>query len=124
MVRTALGVGERPLAEQLVDGCDVRHPFAHHSLVDVNARFAEARGEYQVAAIGYADAAERWEQFGVMPEQAFALLGQGGCLAALGDYADAERVLYQAREIFASLKAAPALAEIDTLLQQAGELSA
>ena len=77
----------------------------------------------QAAADAYADAAERWERFGVVPEQAFALLGQGRCLVGLSRPTEAAPVLQQAREIFERLQAAPALAETDALLQQATALS-
>ena len=58
-----------------------------------SAALAEARGDYQAAADGYAEAAERWERFGVVPEQAFALLGQGRCLTALGRPTEATHAL-------------------------------
>jgi hypothetical protein len=64
------------------------------------------------------------QQFGLIPEQAYALLGQGRCLTALDQPAEATRALVQAREIFDTLKAAPALAETDALLHQAGALTA
>jgi hypothetical protein len=60
---------------------------------------------------------------GVVPEQAFALLGQGRCLVALGHLTEAVQPLNQARDIFQKLQAAPALAETDALLQQATALS-
>ena len=81
MVRTALGIGELALAERLVGGYKPRYPYAEHALVAANAALTEARGDLQTAADAYADAADRWERFGVVPEQAFALLGQGRCLA-------------------------------------------
>jgi hypothetical protein len=84
---------------------------------------AEARGAHQPAADAYVGAAERWERFGVVPEQGLALLGQGRCLLALGRPADATHALRTAREIFHMLKAAPALAETDALLQQASAIS-
>ncbi len=83
MVRTALGIGEPALAERLVGGLEPRYPYAEHALVAANAALAEARGDLQAAADAYADAADRWERFGVVPEQAFALLGQGRCLLGL-----------------------------------------
>ena len=58
-----------------------------------------------------------------MPEQAFALLGHGRCLVALGHMTEAAQPLSQARDIFQELQAAPALAETDALLQQATALS-
>ena len=50
-----------------------------------------------------------------MPERAYALLGQGRCLAALGE-PEAEEPLREARELFASMGFTPAVAEVDGLL--------
>jgi hypothetical protein len=122
MVRSALGIGDRELAERLVDGVEPRYPYAEQALVAANAALAEARGDLQ-AADAYAEAADRWERFGVVPEQAFALLGQGRCLVGLARPTEAVHVLDQAREIFDSLGAEPALGETDALLQEAISLS-
>jgi hypothetical protein len=59
----------------------------------------------------------------VLFPKGFALLGQGRCLTQLGRTSDATSVLHQAREIFTRLQAAPALAEVDQLLQEATALS-
>jgi hypothetical protein len=69
------------------------------------------------AAILYADAAQRWHEFGNVPERAYALLGQGRCLSALGD-SRAEQPLTEARGLFASMGYAPALAETEALLAE------
>jgi hypothetical protein len=45
---------------------------------------AEAEGHLGHAADQYAEAAERWRDYGHMPEQALGLLGQGRCLLTLG----------------------------------------
>jgi ATP/maltotriose-dependent transcriptional regulator MalT len=124
MVRTALTIGDPELAERLVTGIEPRTPIAEHALVTVHAALAEASGDAQAAADGNAETAERWQQFGVIPEQAHALLRQGRCLTALGQPAEATRVLVQAREIFETLKAAPAVVETDALLDQASALTA
>jgi hypothetical protein len=84
---------------------------------------AEARGDHQAAADGYADAAQRWDVFGVIPEHAYALQGHARCLITLGRPNEAAPILHQARALFDQLGAAPALAETDTLLQQAVALS-
>jgi hypothetical protein len=123
MVRTALGIGEPVLAERLVGGIEPRTPYAEHALVATDAALTEARGDLQSATDAYADAAGRWERFGVIPEQGFALLGQGRCLLGLSRSSEAEDVLGRAREIFDALGAAPALAETDALLQEATPLS-
>lgn len=54
---------------------------------------------------------------GTVPEQAYALLGQGRCLVALEDPA-AEEPLRQAAELFSSMGYRPALAETNALLEQ------
>jgi class 3 adenylate cyclase/tetratricopeptide (TPR) repeat protein len=124
LVRTALTVAGPELADQLVAGVEPRLPVTEHALVAVGAMLAEARGELQAAAEGYAQAAQRWQQFGVVPEQAYALLGQGRCLPSLARSAEATQALEQARAIFEPLAAAPALAEIARLLHQDGALTA
>jgi class 3 adenylate cyclase/tetratricopeptide (TPR) repeat protein len=119
MVRTALAIGHRELAERVGGGVEPRYPYAEHALLAANAALAEARGDLQAAADAYADAADRWERFGVVPEQAFALLGQGRCLLGRSRPTEAAPVLQHAREIFERLQAAPALAETDALLASA-----
>ncbi|MFZ0323858.1 MAG: adenylate/guanylate cyclase domain-containing protein [Actinomycetes bacterium] len=123
MVRTALAIGRVELAEQLLTGVEPHHPYTQHALAAANAAIAEHRGDHQAAATSYADAAQRWEHFGVIPEHAYALLGQGRCLLALGRGAEATPALRQARTIFEQLQAAPALTETDTLIDQATALS-
>ncbi len=90
-------------------------PLAEHVLATSRAQLAEAAGEHADAAPLYPEAAERWHQFGNVPERAYALLGQGRCLAALGDAAG-DASLRLARELFASMGYTPALAETEALL--------
>ena len=124
MVRTALAVGEPELAERLVARVEPRTPYHEHALAAAKAALAEAHGDDEAAAHSYADAADHWLSFGVVPERAFALLGQGRCLKALDHPAEAALALQAARTIFANLRAAPSLAETETLLRQAEQLSA
>jgi hypothetical protein len=122
MVRTALAIDGRELAERLVAGFEHRSPYFEHARVAANASLAEARGDPAAADV-YADAADRWERFGVVPERGFALLGRGRCLVGLARPTEAAPVLREAREIFVQLSAAPALAETDALLRKATALS-
>jgi hypothetical protein len=119
MVRTALGAGDRNLAERLTADYDSGYPITAYALASVNAALAEAQGDREIAAEGYAEAAAGWRQFGVAPERAFALLGRGRCLTALRQETDSRKALHAAREIFSELGAASALAETDELLRQA-----
>ena len=115
LVRTALAVGEPELAARLVDGVEARTPLAEHALYAARAELTEADEERVEAAALYAEAAERWRQFGNVPERAYALLGRGRSLAALGE-PEAVEPLRAARELFASMGFAPAVAEVDGLL--------
>jgi len=115
MVRRAPAAGDDVPAERLVDRLEVRYPADEHALCATRAQFAEHAGRHEDAAALYAEAAERWRSFGNVPERAYALLGQGRSLAALGK-PTAEAPLAAARELLASLGYQSALAETEALL--------
>jgi class 3 adenylate cyclase/tetratricopeptide (TPR) repeat protein len=117
LVRVAQAAGGPELAARLATGVEPKWPVGEHSLVTARAALAEQSGETEAAANGYAEAASRWALFGVVAEEAFALLGQGRCLAALGK-TEAEKPLLEARKLFASLGAEPALVETEALLAE------
>ena len=117
MVRTALAAGEPALARQLTQGVESRYALDEHALCASRAQLAEHAGDHAEAATLYAQAAAGWQDFGNVPERAYALLGQGRCLAALGKR-EAQEQLREARELFASMGYRPALAETDALLEQ------
>jgi hypothetical protein len=114
LVRTALALDEPELAARLVDGVEPRTPLHKHASTACRAQLAEAAGEQAEAATLHAEAAGRWREFGSVPERAYALLGQGRCLVAVGK--PAEVPLGEARELFASMAYKPALAETRSLL--------
>jgi class 3 adenylate cyclase/tetratricopeptide (TPR) repeat protein len=116
LVRCAVVLGEVEVAEQLVRRLQPGLPLVDHVLVTCRALLAEASGEHEAAAAGFADAAARWRDFGVPYEEGHALFGQGRCLSALGRAPEAAAPLAAAREIFARLGAGPALAETDAAL--------
>ena len=122
IVRTALKVGEPGLAERIVGRLLPRSPYDEHTLAAVSAALTEARGEIDTAARAYADAAERWERFGVVPEQGFALLGWGRCLLELARAGESADVLRRAGGIFTGCGMHPALEETDALLASATAL--
>jgi class 3 adenylate cyclase/tetratricopeptide (TPR) repeat protein len=117
MVRTALAAGDPALARLLIERLEPRYPLEEHSLCAADAQLAEFRGAHADAATSYAEAAVRWQNFGNVPERAYALLGQGRCLLALGR-PDAEQPLREARGLFASMSYGPVLAQTDALLAQ------
>jgi hypothetical protein len=114
LVRSTLALGDPELAARLVEGFEPTVPQKEHALASARALLAEAAGDADAADL-YAEAAERWRTFGNVPEHAYALLGQGRCLAAVGDPA-AQAPLREAHKLFASVGYVPALAETEALL--------
>jgi hypothetical protein len=72
------------------------------------------------AAALFADLAVRWQEFGQLPEQGHALLGEGRCRAAAGLPGAAEPLL-RARELFSSMGLARGVSEVDALLAPPSE---
>ena len=122
LVRCAIALQDKEIAARLAEGVEPRTPLGEHALTACRAQLAEAAGDAAEGAALYAEAAERWQQFGDVPEHAHALLGQGRCLVALADAA-AELPLRQAAELFRSMGYRPALAETETLLAQTAALA-
>ncbi len=118
LVRCALSSSGPELAARITDGFEPRTPLQEHALCVARAALAEAAGEQAEAVALYAEAAQRWQEFGSVPERAYALLGQGRCLLALGE-PEAEESLREARELFTALGYHPALEETEALLEQA-----
>jgi class 3 adenylate cyclase/tetratricopeptide (TPR) repeat protein len=115
VLRVAVALDVLPLAERLAGRIDPATPYGQNLLVSAAAQLAEVKGDHVAAAELYGQAAERWERFGSVPELAYALLGQGRCLAALDD-PEADEPLRRARPLFASMGYRPALAEAEALL--------
>jgi hypothetical protein len=111
LVLAAISVGEIDAAQTFADAVPGDDGLLARALI------AEARGEPDTALYRYLKSAERAAGREEVVDHAFALLGQGRVLNALGRDAEAEEPLGQAREIFARMKATPALTEIDALLE-------
>jgi class 3 adenylate cyclase/tetratricopeptide (TPR) repeat protein len=118
LVRFALALSDQALASRLIAGVEPRTPLQQHALAACRAALAEVAGDHPAAAVAYAEAATRWRQFGDVAELAYALLGQGRCLVALGTLGS-DSPLSEARELFAAMGYAPDVNETDSLLRQA-----
>jgi hypothetical protein len=112
IVRTALATGDDALAERFAEGLELDR----HAVCAARAQLAEHAGKHARARDLYADSATRWQEFGNVPERAYALLGQGRCLLVLGE-PGVEEPLREAQELFASMGYKPALAETEALLE-------
>jgi tetratricopeptide (TPR) repeat protein len=123
MARTAIELGEPEVAERLASHLAPRFPNAEYAQAAVQAALAESRGDMETASDAYADVASQWENFGAVPEQGFALLGQGRCLLELSRPGESTEVLQQAREIFRRCGMRPALEATDALMAKATALS-
>ena len=69
-----------------------------------------------LASVMFDEAGESWRRFGNQVERAHAEFGAGRCLLATGKRAEGLSRLAEARTLFASMGARPALEEIDELL--------
>ena len=119
LVRSALALGEPALAARLMAGVEPRTPLQQHALATGGAALAESAGDHATAASAYADAATRWRKFGDVPQLAYALLGQGRCLIALGT-PGADGPLREARELFNTMGYVSAVSEADALARREG----
>jgi tetratricopeptide (TPR) repeat protein len=114
MVRVALSIARPDLAAQLADARSMDSPAARYARASAHAAIVEHDGRLREASTLYREALEGWRAFGHLPEEAYALLGLGRALAAVGD-ADAQRYLDEARGLFERVGYAPALAQVGAL---------
>ena len=115
LMRIAIALEELAIAERLLGRCIDAHRFGDHSRLSARAQLTEAAGDHAAAAELYREAADGWQEFGNVPERAYAVLGQGRCLAALNK-PEAREPLRLAQELFALMGYNPALAQAQALL--------
>jgi tetratricopeptide (TPR) repeat protein len=115
LVRVCLALGQRATAEALAERAHDGIARNRHGLLTARAALAEAVGALDQAARGYDEVARGWAGYGHRLEWAWALLGAGRCLLALGRPEGRAR-LRDARAILAELHAGPLLAEADAAL--------
>jgi hypothetical protein len=101
-VRIAVAAGDTALAAAFLDAREYPSTWNACARLTGRAMVAEAEGRETEAAALYRDAAERWDVYGSVVEQAYALLGLGRC----GDAA----AMREAQATFARLGASPVVA--------------
>jgi hypothetical protein len=118
-VRVCLAGGAADLLRSLIDqGIDHMTRDAN-SLASARAALAEVDGEPGSALERYEDAAARGGAFPAVLEHGHALAGAGRCLLEVDRPGEATERLREARDRYASLRAAPLVAEVDELLARA-----
>jgi DNA-binding SARP family transcriptional activator/class 3 adenylate cyclase len=121
-VRVCAAAGALRVAERLIEGRQSALDRHRHGLLTARATLAEAQGRLEEAARLYADAAQRWAEYGFVLERGQALLGEGRCTLALEKPERAEESLRKAQEIFERLDARPLAAEASAGLERAASL--
>ncbi len=116
--RVLVANGRLDRLESLIPNTDGTTARTRNAIGTAQAILSEARGDLENASERYAAAAAAWLSYGSILERALALAGEGRCRFASGHPA-AEDALRTAREAFAALGAAPWVAEIDALLEDA-----
>ena len=124
LVRLTIELGDLDLAATILHHTAPQVPYTQNAVAVGTASLLEARKELEAAAEAYADAVRRWDDQGVVPELAFALLGHGRTLVALARREDARLSLERAQAIFADLRAAPALRDVDAAMRSLDASSA
>lgn len=117
--RVCLAGGAADLLRSLIEQGIEHMTRDANSMATARAVLAEADGDHGTALERYEDAAARWAAFPSALEHAHALAGAGRSLLALGRSQDATERLRTAGDRYASLKAAPLVAEVDELLAAA-----
>ncbi|MGZ4407876.1 MAG: ATP-binding protein [Gaiellaceae bacterium] len=115
LARAAAALDNDNLLDRLAAGVPVALPRQQHALLTVRAIQKERAGDYAEAAVLYEAAADRWQRFTELIEQAHALLGESRCLLALGDEG-ADVALRRARAVFEQMGARRRIDECDKLL--------
>jgi tetratricopeptide (TPR) repeat protein len=121
VVRLCAATGSLGVAERLLETRSAALTRHRHAVLTARAILAEVYGDLQEAAGLFAEAAQRWDEYGFVLERGQALLGLGRCRLALGA-ADATGPLADAREVFARLGARPLAAAAEQLLAQASSI--
>jgi class 3 adenylate cyclase/tetratricopeptide (TPR) repeat protein len=114
-----LAAANADLLRSLIDQSTEHVTRNANSVVAARAALAEIEGDHATAFDVYEDAAGRWGAFPSVLEHGHALAGAGRCLLELGEPSDATTRFRAARERYASLGAAPLVAEMDALLERA-----
>ena len=123
LVRTALAIDHLDIAHDFTTGYQPRSPYAHHALITATAALAEARGDHQPPRTGTPTPPSAGNSSASSPNTPTPSSATAAALSPSANHTRLRPILHQAHALFDHLGAAPALAETDTLLQQAVALS-
>jgi tetratricopeptide (TPR) repeat protein len=123
LVRLAIGEGDHPLAERLMEGTEPgRLEWYRLSRTSARAVVDEARGDREGALRGYEEAWKGWTEWGHALERAHALAGAGRCLAETGGHDEAVGRFGASVEAFEELGMKSELSELQGRLDALGDL--
>ncbi len=105
LVRTAVAAGDPALGSRLAGLAGAALPVARHAIVSAEGLLRQADGDHAGAADAFTEAAAGWGAFGNALEEAYALLGLAGNLAAQG--AAYDEPLRRATGLFARMEGRP-----------------
>ncbi len=118
-IRVSVALASLDLGKRILELAKSKAPRDSHTDVTGRALLAEAEGNLEQAVTLHREAAACWKGYGTVHEQAYALLGAGRCLVALGRPGEAASALEETKAIFSRLRAAPLQAEVEGLLAAA-----
>jgi class 3 adenylate cyclase/tetratricopeptide (TPR) repeat protein len=118
VAQTAVRLERKDLARQLLESVTAAVPAHEMKVTAAEGVLAESDGDLPRAVTQFEGAAAAAERLGSVPTQAFALLGLGRSLMALGKDAEAVTYLERARDMFGSMAAQPRLHEAEELLER------
>ncbi len=119
LVRTAIAAGDAGLGSRLTEGMRGTLPRYRLAIATARASLLEAEGDHERAAGWFGGVAALWDAYGHELERAFASLGHGRCLVALGRVDEAVAPLQEALGGFERLRANPAIAAVERVRRTA-----
>jgi hypothetical protein len=109
------------VAKQLLARSVAHYPAQQAAVHAATAILAEADSDFQTASSHYVESERIFAGLGAVPDRAYAQVGVGRCLLALGETSAGIARLTTVREVWEELRASRRVREVDVLLEAATE---